>query len=78
MPQHEVPLLIKLSDNINEALDLIIQYGGTDGSHHKQWVLDQVVRILVGDEESYEGWLEEYQDGESGPHTYEWDEGIAP
>lgn len=30
------------------ALDYIVQYGGTDGAHHKQWVLDQVTRALTG------------------------------
>lgn len=26
----------------------ISEYGYIDGSHHKQWVLDQVMRILLG------------------------------
>lgn len=30
------------------ALLFIDLYGGIDGSHHKDWVLDQVVRILHG------------------------------
>ena len=30
------------------ALFRICQYGGIDGDHHKDWVLDQVVRILNG------------------------------
>lgn len=30
------------------ALEYISRYGGIDGAHHKQWVLDQVVRILLG------------------------------
>ncbi len=33
-------------DAVNTALDRIAQSGGVDGAHHKQWVLDQVVRIL--------------------------------
>ena len=28
------------------ALEYITRYGGIDGSHHKQWVLDQTIRIL--------------------------------
>lgn len=57
---------------IRQATELIHRYGGIDGAHHKQWVLDQVMRILKGLE--YEAWLEEYsEDGED-----EWDEGIAP
>lgn len=30
------------------ALEYIVRYGGIDGSHHKDWVMDQVVRILNG------------------------------
>lgn len=33
---------------IKWALDYIMAYGGIDGAHHKDWVLDQVVRILNG------------------------------
>ena len=82
------------------ALIFIKQYGGIDGGHHKQWVLDQVVRILtgcpeiegtaydtngveysytmLGESERYRKWLIDFRDGEDGPDTYEWDEGIAP
>jgi hypothetical protein len=30
------------------ALEFIAAYGQIDGAHHKQWVLDQVARILNG------------------------------
>lgn len=63
-------------DRVTLALDLIGGYGGIDGSHHKMWVLDQAARILAGD--GYEAWAAEQRDGEDGPDTYEWDEGIAP
>lgn len=58
-----------------KALRMIEHYGGFDGGHHKQWVIDQVARILTG--EGYEAWVKEMKDGEDGPETYEWDEGIA-
>ncbi len=61
---------------VNDALDLIEQYGMHDGAHHKTWVIDQVVRILTL--ETYPMWVLEYCDGEDGPETYDWDEGIAP
>lgn len=32
------------------ALFFIGKYGGIDGAHHKDWVLDQVARILNGAE----------------------------
>lgn len=65
-----------LRGEIDKALDLILEYGGIDGGHHKMWVLDQVVRILTG--ENYGKWVKKYQDGEHGSETYLWDEGIAP
>lgn len=58
------------------ALDLIHQYAGIDGAHHKQWLLDQLVRTMTGD--GYAAWIKEWQAGEDGPETYLWDEGIAP
>lgn len=87
------------SDRINSALGIITQYGGIDGDHQKQWVLDQVVRILtdcpdehkvsihngkeypytvLGESPEYKAWVTFYQEGEDGPETYSWDEGIAP
>jgi hypothetical protein len=36
------------SDRPAWALVFVERYGGFDGSHHKQWVLDQVARILLG------------------------------
>jgi hypothetical protein len=30
------------------AMEFIKRYSQTDGAHHKQWVLDQVARILKG------------------------------
>lgn len=61
---------------IDEALLLIFKYGGIGGAHHKQWVLDQVVRALTGD--GYAAWVAEARAGEDGPDTYDLDEGIAP
>ena len=66
-------------DRVKDALDLILRYGGIDGAHHKQWVLDQVVRTLLETEDAYKKWCDESRDGEDGPETYdEWDQGIAP
>jgi len=61
-----------------EALDIIMRYGGIDGGHHKQWVLDQVARVLTLTDDGYAQWIKEAKDGEDGPETYSWDEGIAP
>lgn len=61
---------------IENALEVIERFGGIDGEHHKTWVIDQVVRHLLGDD--YEQWVVEMKDGEDGPETYDWDEGIPP
>ena len=66
-----------LEARIESALSYIDSYGGTDGAHHKQWVLDQVVRALLT-EDGYVEWVRKHNDGEDGPNTYEWDEGIPP
>lgn len=67
-----------MSDPKGEALELILRYGGIDGDHHKQWVLDQVVRTLCVDVSTYNQWVRDYCDGEDGPETYSWNTGIAP
>lgn len=67
--------LIGLNFSRLVVMSLIEQYGGIDGSHHKQWVIDQIARILVDD---YGEWVVEMCDGEDGPNTYDWDIGIAP
>jgi len=56
-----------LSDRKQAALNLIISYGGIDGSHHKDWVMDQVVRVLTNCEMVIE--TGESQD-ENGKYTF--------
>lgn len=68
----------KKDERITKALDVIRQYGGIDGGHHKQWVLDQVVRALTGTNAGYRQWVRDQRAGEDGPRTYDWDQGIAP
>lgn len=55
-------------ERIRRALEVIAACGGTDGGHHKQWVLDQVVRALTADE--YQVWVAAFEGT--------WDVGIAP
>ena len=61
---------------VQAALEIAFRFGGIDGEHHKAWVIDQMVRALTGD--GYVEWVKEACDGEDGPETYEWDEGIPP
>ena len=63
-------------EKIEEALNTALLYAQIDGAHHKDWVIDQMVRALTG--ESYDAWVREYKDGEDGPDTYDWSEGVAP
>ena len=64
------------ADRIEQAIEIAMNWGGVDGSHHKAWVIDQMVRILAAD--SYDSVVADARFGEDGPTTYDWDEGIAP
>lgn len=70
-----------LRKRIEKALE-IAPYGAIDGAHHKMWVIDQMVRALLGSEEAYKAWTHEMlgeYDEENEEYEYEeWDEGIAP
>ena len=61
---------------IKKAVKIAWQYAQYDGSHHKMWVIDQMVRVLLGETE-YRNFIDAYQtpDGED---YYTWDMGIAP
>ena len=61
---------------IRKAIGLAVQYGGIDGSHHKTWVIDQMVRALAGTE--YDAIVGAACDGPDGRYSYDWDVGIAP
>lgn len=65
-----------LQARIDAAIEMAVRYGGDDGAHHKAWVIDQMVRALAGDD--YSRIVAEAKDGEDGPETFAWDEGIAP
>lgn len=59
-------------DDSESALRMLLDYGQTDGAHHKTWVIDQALRHLAG--AAYGRLIEAYKnDGK-----YHWDEGIAP
>ena len=75
------------TNRADDARDFIVEWGGVDGAHHKDWVLDQVVRILCGGEQvggritatdDYRRVVAEAKAGVDGPETYPWEEGIAP
>lgn len=59
-----------------KALLVAERYGMVDGVHHKQWVIDQMVRAILGDD--YAAWREAYRKADDADRYPEWDEGIAP
>jgi hypothetical protein len=42
-----------------KALEMACQYGQIDGSHHKAWTIDQIVRALTG--ENYDRFIDFYR-----------------
>ena len=68
-----------LTGAVNKALQLAFDWGQVDGDHHKMWVIDQMVRALLGDTYEYSQWVKAYQEfDEEGEPQYFWDEGVAP
>lgn len=62
----------KYKEVIDKVRNIAYEYGQIDGAHHKTWVIDQIIRELLGTE--YDNFIKEYEeDGE-----YTWDIGIAP
>ena len=66
-------------DRITAALEVATRYGQIDGAHHKQWVINEMMRQLVGNHApAYEKLVAVAKAGEDGPDTYGWEEGIPP
>jgi len=66
-------------------------YGVIDGSHHKEWLLDQIARIIKGTKvivrlAKWDNGHEEFRfeleasmrEGDDGANTYDYSVGIAP
>ena len=64
-------------DRIAQALAVAMSYGNTDGAHHKQWAIDQMVRALLPTKAEYEKFVAKVRDGTYGD-TYVWSVGIPP
>lgn len=67
-----------MKERIEKALSYAWSYGQIDGSHHKMWVIDQMVKALCGTQEEYENWVKTYETPLSDEEYYIWDTGIAP
>ena len=66
-----------MEERIEKALKVAWEFGQINGSRHKMWVIDQIVRVLCGDEEKYRDWVETYETS-YGEDYYVWDIGVAP
>lgn len=62
----------KLSDRELAVVELIDRYGNIDGAHHKMWVIDQILKILLTPDEYKKFIADREADG------YDWDDGCAP
>lgn len=72
-----------MNKRITKALYIAYKGGNPDEAHHKQYIIDQMIRALTGcdednETEEYKEWVGHFEDGEDGPNTWEWDTGIAP
>ena len=56
------------------AADVATKYGMIGGEHHKQWVIDQMLRMMLGDKD-YDAWVKHMNSFEDHPA---WDVGVAP
>lgn len=63
-----------LHARIEAAAKIAERFGMIDGDHHKQWVIDQMLRAMFTDEE-YQQWVAQMN---SDPEYDPWDIGIAP
>jgi hypothetical protein len=63
-------------DIIEQAIQLLLDYGSIDGAHHKMWTIDQALRILAGPH--YEAIIRAWEYPEGNEQVYEWETGIAP
>lgn len=57
---------------ITEAAEIATKYGEYDGSHHKMWVITEMLKVLVGEKE-FNRWKRAWEEKD-----YAWDEGVPP
>lgn len=70
--QSDQARIAALEARITHAAALVDRYGMTAGEYHQQWLIDQILRALLG--EGYDAWVAAYNK----PGYVRWDTGIAP
>lgn len=68
----KIKSIMKNKERINCAIEIACNYASHDGSHHKQWVINQMLCALL--QEDYEKFIDDYKVNCGD----EWDRGIAP
>lgn len=63
-------------NRIVEALGIAECGAMIDGAHHKQWVIDQMIRAMLG--EGYSAWRLRIDERRTANDLEPWDDGIAP
>jgi hypothetical protein len=58
----------------NVAARVATRFGGFEAAYHKQWVIDQMLRAILGNKD-YQAWVERMN---SDPEYDQWDTGICP
>lgn len=60
------------------AVGVAAKWAMVDGERHKQWVIDQMLRRLLGDE-GYRHWVDQWHNAQEDDEVFvEWDTGVAP
>jgi len=61
-----------------KILNTIERYGMISGSHHKQWILNEILKTTLGDK--YDEWVKEFNSykDENNEMYDNWDVGVAP
>jgi len=60
----------EFEEKICDAEGVVFEYGDLKDAHHKQWVIDQMIRKMIPD---YEDFLRRYN-----TYGHVWDAGIEP
>ena len=62
---------VEARNTITDAVTVAERHGDVEGDQHRAWVIDQMLRALLGD--NYQAWRDERAE-----EGLSWDEGIAP
>jgi hypothetical protein len=76
LPDNRLRMGAEMRTRINKALHLLYEHGQAAGEEHKQWLIDQVVRVLTGDD--YPFWVKQYENPEGDEIMASWETGVAP